>query len=36
MLHHRSPRWRNRMLLKDVLEYFGYEVVEAGNGEEGK
>lgn len=26
---------QNRMLLKDVLKYFGYEVVEAGNGEEG-
>lgn len=26
---------QNRMLLKDVLRYFGYEVVEAGNGEEG-
>lgn len=26
---------QNRMLLKDVLEYFGYDVVEAGNGEEG-
>lgn len=26
---------QNRMLLRDVLEYFGYEVVEAGNGEEG-
>lgn len=26
---------QNRMLLKDVLEHFGYEVVEADNGEEG-
>lgn len=26
---------QNRMLLRDVLEYFGYEVVEAANGEEG-
>lgn len=26
---------QNRMLLKDVLGYFGYEVVEAGDGEEG-
>lgn len=26
---------QNRMLLKDVLEYYGYEVVEAVNGEEG-
>lgn len=26
---------QNRMLLRDVLNYFGYEVVEAGNGEEG-
>ncbi len=26
---------QNRMLLKDVLRYFGYEVVEAGDGEEG-
>ncbi|HEY6837133.1 MAG TPA: response regulator [Geobacteraceae bacterium] len=26
---------QNRLLLRDVLEYFGYEVVEAGNGEEG-
>lgn len=26
---------QNRMLLKDALRYFGYEVVEAGNGEEG-
>jgi CheY-like chemotaxis protein len=26
---------QNRMLLRDVLEYFGYEVAVAGNGEEG-
>ena len=26
---------QNRLLLRDVLEYFGYEVVEAGNGAEG-
>ncbi|MFA6498345.1 MAG: response regulator [Desulfurivibrionaceae bacterium] len=26
---------QNRMLLKDVLRYFGYAVVEASNGEEG-
>lgn len=26
---------QNRMLLKDALRYFGYEVVEASNGEEG-
>ncbi|MFA7348319.1 MAG: response regulator [Desulfurivibrionaceae bacterium] len=26
---------QNRMLLRDVLGYFGYEVVEAGDGEEG-
>lgn len=26
---------QNRMLLKDVLEHYGYEVVEAANGKEG-
>lgn len=26
---------QNRRLLKDVLEHFGYQVVAAGNGEEG-
>lgn len=25
---------QNRLLLKDLLEYFGYVVVAAGNGEE--
>jgi two-component system cell cycle response regulator DivK len=26
---------KNRMLIKDVLEYYGYQVLEAGNGVEG-
>ena len=26
---------KNRTLVKDVLEYHGYEVIEAGNGKEG-